>query len=330
MLRISFTSADIARTRIAGGPDPLWELVLALQMLRPQRGDLLFRGWRGETTDVLRRAGLGPSLTLLLALTPNVGYFPDFLNPIEAARGLEHGLEAIRGTRKQRLRRDMRRLAQSRRLPAGASRVAGGDQGVLAELTGTMRTCYDLLVAPYRRSIDTAVDRDRSLRVHSLATGGVEGLLGSLTPWAAWSSGELRIPKHRDQDLHLDGRGLLLIPSYFCVTGPITMLDPELPPVLIYPVERSAETLPVRHHTTPPALSALVGATRAAVLDAIGANPTTTTELARRVGISIASASEHTAVLRQCGLVTSYRDRNRMVHHLTVLGLALLDPSRAA
>ena len=127
------------------------------------------------------------------------------------------------------------------------------------------------------------------------------------------------------EELHLDGRGLLLIPSYFIVNKPLTMFDPALPPVLVYPVQRPPDALPVRDTAKPQALGALIGPTRAAVLQAIGTNPRTTEELARRAGISAASASEHSGVLRRSGLVESDRDRNRMRHRLTALGLALLD-----
>ncbi|GAA3598798.1 winged helix-turn-helix domain-containing protein [Nonomuraea rosea] len=330
MLRIYFTSDDIARTRIAAGPDPLWELVLSLQMLRPQRGDLLFTSWRKEGSRAVRHARLGEVLALLLALTPNVGYFPDFLNPIEAVHGLDHGLEALRTTPIPMLKRDVRRLAATHRLPSSARRLADGEPPVLAELTDAMRRCYELIVLPYRRSIDAALEKDRRIHTFALAAGGVEGLLASLRPMMTWSAGELHIPGHRDQELHLQGRGLLLIPSYFCVSGPLTMLDPDLPPVLVYPVERGPDALPTtRASTVPAALGALIGSTRAAVLDAIGTREgTSTTALARHLGISLASASEHTTVLRQSGLISSHRDHNRTLHHLTELGRTLLDTDR--
>ncbi len=325
MLRIYFSSDDIARTRIAPGPDPLWELMLALQMLSPQRGDLLFTGWRREATEALRHADLGPPLELLRALNPNVGYFPDFLNPIEALHGLDHGLEAIRRTPKRMLTRDVRELARSRRLPATVREVADGDPRTLKTLTSTMRACHELVLAPYWSHIETAVDRDRSTKVNALAHGGVQAMLACLRPLAGWSDGELRVPDYRDQELHLDGRGLLLIPSYFIVNKPLTMFDPALPPVLVYPVQRPPDTLPVRDTARPQALSALIGPTRAAVLQAIGTNPRTTEELASRAGVSAASASEHSGVLRRSGLVESHRERNRMRHRLTALGLALLE-----
>jgi DNA-binding transcriptional ArsR family regulator len=325
VLRIYFARDDFARTRLAGGPDPLWELGLSLQMLRPQRGDLAFTIWRRKARAAIDNARLGAVTELLLALTPNVGYFPDFLNPIEAAHGLDAGLEAIRGTPIPALDHDIGRLATTRRLPATARQLAAGNPQVLRKMTAAMRVCYDLTVAPYRRQVATAVARDRRRRLDAFARGGVEGLLTSLRPMMSWSPDELSVPSHRDQELHLGGRGLLLIPSYFCVSGPLTMFKASLPPVLVYPVERGPEDLPHPADTPAAALDALMGLTRAAVLEALHTGEMTTTELARTVGISAASASEHAKILRNAGLLISRRDRNRMLHHLSGLGLAFLE-----
>jgi DNA-binding transcriptional ArsR family regulator len=70
-------------------------------------------------------------------------------------------------------------------------------------------------------------------------------------------------------------------------------------------------------------LAALLGRTRAAVLEAavLGC---TTGELSRRLDISPASASEHTAVLRKARLLTSRRNGPAVHHRPTPLGLTLL------
>ncbi len=151
-------------------------------------------------------------------------------------------------------------------------------------------------------------------------------MLRSLGPLARWSADELVMPRHRAQEIHLDGRGLVLIPSYFCVSGPLTMPRPGAAPGPDLPGRApTRRLLPMSETARPEALSALIGVTRAAVLQATIANPGTTEELARRVGVSAASASEHAGVLRRAGLITSFRDRNRMQHQLTSLGVALLD-----
>lgn len=160
MLRIQFTTEDVARTRIVDRLDPLWELVLALHMLRRQPGDEPFALWRRQAIRTLRGAGLGERLHTLLAIVPLIGYFPDFLNPIAALDGFDEGLEAIRSTPRTRLHQEMVHLAQSRRLPSAAERIAEGNPGALIELTDTMRACFDIIVNPYLPHIRTSLDRD--------------------------------------------------------------------------------------------------------------------------------------------------------------------------
>jgi DNA-binding transcriptional ArsR family regulator len=329
MLRIYFTAEDIARTRLATAPDPLWELVLSVQMLRGQRGDLLFSRWRRETAAALRHHSFGADLRLLMQLCPEIGYFPDFLNPAEAMRGLDHGLDAVRRTPKALLRRDMTFLSQSKRrqgepLSARAVGIMRGDPAALDTLTRTMKDYYRLAISPHHHVIEKAVGQDRNNRLLAFTEGGVEGLLKGMRPMLRWEAGELSVPQHRDQEIHLGGRGLTLIPSYFCVNQPMTMFDPGLPPVLIYPVPRSAETLTALDGPRRTALASLIGQTRAAMLESIG-DGGTTTELARRAGVSPASASEHASIMRAAQLIQSRREGNRMVHELTSLGLSLLN-----
>jgi DNA-binding transcriptional ArsR family regulator len=205
--------------------------------------------------------------------------------------------------------------------PGRIAGLARGEPAAMSELTRTMREYYELAIQPHERGIEAAIHADRNLRLDAFSRAGIEGMLASLRPMMTWNAGELQVHGHRPQEIHLDGRGLLIIPSFFCVNHPMTMFDPTLPPVLIYPTPRSPEHLPQGNRV---ALSALIGQTRAAMLEAIGSG-CTTSELARRVGVSAASASEHAAILRSAKLITSHRDRNRMVHHVTRLGLSLLD-----
>jgi predicted transcriptional regulator len=71
------------------------------------------------------------------------------------------------------------------------------------------------------------------------------------------------------------------------------------------------------------ALAALVGRNRAAVLRTV-ADGCSTTELADRVGISLAAASQHASVLRDAGLITTHRQGSAVLHLLTPLGAELL------
>jgi DNA-binding MarR family transcriptional regulator len=78
----------------------------------------------------------------------------------------------------------------------------------------------------------------------------------------------------------------------------------------------------------PSALASLIGRTRARVLAVIGGGGgLTTTEIARRLRISPASASEHAYALRAAGLIRSERDGPCVEHRVTRLGRALLGGS---
>jgi hypothetical protein len=42
-----------------------------------------------------------------------------------------------------------------------------------------------------------------------------------------------------DRDLYLDGRGIELQPSAFCWQVPTKLQDPELKPILVYPIQHA-------------------------------------------------------------------------------------------
>lgn len=333
MLRIVFTAGDLARTRVAGAPDPVWELILSLHQLQGRSRDPIGSGWRREVTGSLRRQRLVGPFRFLFALNPPRGYFPDFLTPAASRDGFEAGLEAMRSTPIAMVRRDLSVLAAQSPLPApAATALARGEPEALRDLTDSMTRYRRVAVDPYWPRTLAAVEADRRRRARAVLDGGIQGLLTSFLPQMRWvssgGSGVLEVLGYPfSRELHLHGRGLLLVPSFFCNPVPVALLDPELPPVLVYPVDRLGGALdrpaPERG---PDALAALLGRTRAAVLAAVG-DGCSTGELARRLAISPAAASQHATVLRNAGLVSTHRDRNTVLHTLTALGLAVLEAS---
>lgn len=323
MLKIFFSGDDVARTRVARAPDPLWETVLSLHILQNRRAQASFGPWRDAASERLRQARPSLDLRLLLTLNPPTGYFPDFLTPSAGFDGLGAGLDALAATSPALLRRDLGILASERPLPAEAGDLARGDGAALTHLANIMRAYFDAALAPHWSTVESVVEADRARRVRAIAGSGAAGLLESLRPAMRWHGEELHVDYPFDQEMHLGGRGLLLVPSYFCWRYPVTLLDPSLPPVLVYPAER-----PAADHAIPDesrrALRALLGSTRASALAAVG-DGCTTSELARRIGVSAAAASQHATVLRNAGLITSHRDRNMVVHSITPLGTAVLN-----
>ncbi|MCX5069341.1 winged helix-turn-helix domain-containing protein [Micromonospora lupini] len=331
MLKIHFSGEDILRTRVAPAADPVWELVLSLHVLQGRNRDPLTSTWRRTVTRGLRQDVSSEQLRLLFALNPPRGYFPDFLTPYASVDGFEAGLEAVRSTPIELLQRDLTLVAADNQLPASASALARGDVATLRHLADSMEQYRSLAIGPYWSRIQSAVAADRTRRARALLDGGVEGLLASLRPRLRWDSGVLEVRDYpHSRELHLDGRGLLLVPSFFCAGTPVALLDPALPPVLVYPVDRlgglattDGEAL-AESSAGRESLAALLGRTRAAVLEASD-DGCTTGEVARRLNISPAAASQHATVLRNAGLLVSHRDRNTVLHTLTPLGRAVLD-----
>jgi DNA-binding transcriptional ArsR family regulator len=331
VLRVHFTAEDLARVQVATELDPLWETVLGLQQLTcpGRRGARVFRSWRRQAGAVVERRQLAGAVRMLAALVPSSGAFPDFLTPAAAAAGLDAGLDAVRGTSRGRLRRELRWLpaggARREPVPLWLRDLAAADRDRMGELTDALRGVYEVVSAPHWPEATALVEADRALRARRLRDGGVHGLLGSLCTAVRWDPPVLHADYPVDRDLHLNGRGLRLVPSYFCWRTPVAFVDPELTPVLVYPIDHGTPDADGKDAdgNDRQALPALLGRTRARVLVALD-DTATTGELARRLRVSPASASQHVHVLAAANLVRSRRDGNQVLHSLTPLGSALL------
>lgn len=315
LLRIHFTGADLVRTSVANQPDLLWETVLSLRVLQHRAGSPAGVLWRRE---VLARQAA--HLQVLLPLVRPRGYFPDFITPPEGVLGLERGLGALVRTPKRRLHGDLAVLAQDGSLPSWTKDLADGRPDALRLVDQAFRGYYASAVAPWEQAMRTTVRAEHAAKAQVAAESGVEGVLSSLCPSMRWAPPVLEVEYPVDQELRLNGRGLLLVPTMFRTRTPVSLLDPDLPPVLTYPARRPAPS------STPAGiqLEPLMGRTRTAILRTTAEGSRSTTEVARLVGVSQASVSHHTAVLRDAGLISSTRRRNTMLHTVTPLGALLL------
>ncbi|WP_328995512.1 helix-turn-helix domain-containing protein [Kribbella sp. NBC_01245] len=320
-VRIHFTSADLARTHIAAEPDPLWEMMCSLHLLQGEKPQsysewrrTLPRGPEGERFRHLIRTTLAPA-------APRGAYFPDFMTPIEGLAGFEAGLEAVLSTPRRRMRRELELVTPLRGSAGWIASLARGDAADIATLGAAMQTYYERALLPYWPTIRARVRAEYLLRSRLYADDGVTGLLASLRPKLRWEPPVLELSGPVTREVHLNGRGLTLIPSYFNWHNPMLMYDPELPPIVIYPSGRFGSLPP----GSPPgkALADLLGTTRAATLRAV-ADGCTTTELAARTGVSRSTASEHAGVLRSAGLITTQRQGLSVWHTPTALGAHLL------
>lgn len=314
-LRMVFDRDDLQRIRVAETPDPMWELVLSSHRLRDHRPS----SWRRRVqSNAHQDEHSARVLKTLFTLVPPKGNFPDFLTPAGLPGSLESGFEAVACTPRGRLRADLRTVFTGA-APQWVTRLADGDREEVHRVVGALRDAYDLVIAPIWHSVRETVAADRAERVRTLAGEGAGALMSGIPGVRGWDGEVLEIAYPAERTVRLDGRGLILVPSHFCAGKPVTLVDPALPPVLIYPAGR----VTARPAATTPELVALLGRTRAESLGALRV-PHTTSKLASCLGTSIGTASKQATVLREAGLVTSVRQGGAILHHLTQLGTALL------
>ncbi|MFF2073628.1 DUF5937 family protein [Kitasatospora sp. NPDC058162] len=325
--RFHFTGADLARTRVAASVPPLEELSIALRVLQDRNQALRFGTWRREV-----RARLPPQARMVLDLTPRHGWAPGFLIP-QGTGSVPELLEQIAATPTARVRASLARIAERQRMPGWAARLSDSPE-VLRQLVDALGQVHATVLAPYWPQITTQVAADRAVRSHDLLHGGVERLLNGLCPprirWRAPVL-EVDLVSGLEGEVHLEGQGLLLIPSVFSTEVPVVDPDAEPQPILTYPARRDGTITPLTLTTTtaadgtPAPLAALLGRTRAAVLRVIVQRPGCTTgEIATALAVGPSSASQHATVLREAGLITTLRHHNTALHTPTAAGLALL------
>ncbi|MET8066321.1 winged helix-turn-helix domain-containing protein [Micromonospora sp. NPDC005313] len=321
-LRIHFTAGDLSRTRLAARPDPLWETICSLHRLQTRAGYAGYAHWHRQVRPDLERTGLVPVVReRLLPIAPLKRYFPDFLTP-GPVTDPDEAIDRVLDTPTRRIRTELGRMVTPVDSPWLVD-LAAGRPAARHALGDALRAYFRVALAPHWAQITSAVSGDRALRGAWVLDDGAGRILDDLSPETSWEPPVLSVRGYPDdRDMRLDGRGITLIPSYFCWHVPITLADPELPPTLVYPACRQ------RPEPTPPTgpqrrLGPLLGHTRVAVLRA-AAGGATTGELARRARISPATTSHHTGILREAGLIVSQRHGNLMLHRLTAMGEALL------
>ncbi|GII65928.1 transcriptional regulator [Sphaerisporangium krabiense] len=328
MLRVHFTAEDLARTRVAASPWPYAEALLATRLLGRRDGTGIFDGWRRQV-----RRRLGPGVRLLGRLYPGHGLMLDLFTMVGPGSSLEESLDRLMSAPRAQLRHELCVLG-GRDLPARVADLAAGDATALAELADGIRE-VGCALDPGHNGAAAYLDAVNALHARDLCTGGVEKLLAGLHHSMVWRFPVLRISDKPDvtYDFHLGGRGLTAIPSLFCWPTPVFLWDPfddAAPALLLYPAVGTLADFAEAWSPPgggPQALRTLLGRTRAAVLETVDV-AATTTEIARRLGISLPSASQHATALRDAGLVASRRTGPAVHHTLTPLGRDLLQGDR--
>ena len=347
MLTITFTVEDLARTRLA--VSPLWETVASIRLLKTPRAQTFHREWARTTKDRIARAGV--ELELLFDLIdPGVWYLADFLTPPpqSAVPDLATDLGAMRRVPAEQVRADLdvlgyarthpigsleeasvpRRLrsARAKDLPSGAAAdlYADPDAGI-SRLADQVEAYWELAMAPHWGRIRALLEGDVLYRGRRLGQAGPAGLFEDLAESVRWRDGALHIKHRRFKGVRqLSGEGLLMTPSAFVWPMVYSSTITPWQPTLTYPARGVATLWNDSARTASAGVSAVLGRSRAELLSQLD-TPRSTTELARRTGLTAGGVSQHLGALRSGGLVTPHRVGRVVLYARTSVAEALLE-----
>ncbi|MEL5958142.1 winged helix-turn-helix domain-containing protein [Streptomyces sp. CLV115] len=312
MLRIRFTTQDIARICFAPRPAPLQELHAALRTVVTRQGGPLFAPWRGR---VLRSL---PAAAAPLADLVPAGRPPSFLDVLGDT--LADSFEQIRAISPGVVRSELERIYEDVPAPAWIRGLRTHDDMAWRTLYRAQQAAYETVLAPVWSVVQELHREEFTRYALTVAEHGVAAALTGLAPGSRLDGEVWEWPDAAARDVRLDGRGLVLLPTFHHPAGPLLQDSPGRPAVLTYPTGSPGIPLTTgRPDVSAEALAAVLGRTR---LDALRllAEPHTTTSLARALDVSNATASSHAAALRSAGMTTTTRTGRSVTHRRTALG----------
>jgi DNA-binding transcriptional ArsR family regulator len=345
-VRIEFDGDDFAKVRIAG-LNPLTEVEAAAHRSLRQPAPLL-RTWAQQTRD-----RLGPAGPLILAdlRSPVVQIATFGLNSsLPFFHTFEDGLNEALSQSNRRWQSVVEDLAI-----LGIS-LSFTDVGTLLHsLERSALNYYEAALAPYWEALVAQAESATNAWATTMRHKGLGAMFSTLYPGIRWEAPILSVtsisqagrcppgcPHYTSRQtvevatsdsnfpVRVSQEGLHIIPSIF---SSACAVDGDLRPgprldinTLVVPVPVDVNAFGgVRSAADGGSLIQLLGMTRACVLVACLNTEQTTTSLARTVGVSVSSASEHAAVLRSAGLLSSRRERNAVLHTANNLGKNLAD-----
>lgn len=312
MLRVHFTAEDFARTRFAARPAPLQELHAALTTAMTQSGGPLFAPWRGR---ILRSL---PATSSPLADLVPAGHPPSFLDILGDT--VADGFKQIRATSPGLVRSELERVYGTMPAPRWIRDLHADDETAWHTLHRAQQATYETVLAPVW-SVVQDLHREAFTRYAlTVAEHGVAATLTGLAPGSRLHEGVWEWPGAAPaRDVCLDGRGLVLLPTFHHPAGPLLQDTPGQAAVLTYPAGPGLPPTAGDPAVSAEALAAVLGRTRLDALPLL-AEPHTTTSLARALHVSNATASSHAAALRSAGMATTTRTGRSVTHQRTALG----------
>ncbi len=319
VIELLFEPGDLARIRF--GRSPMLELMSSVRIADHADRARMHRPW----VQSVRGAVSALRLELLQPLLSDPRYVPEFLTPPPDRMDTRFAdeLARIRSTPETAVRAQLDLLGGGAPLPESLLALYENPERHLGRLAAEVQVYWRVAIEPIWSRLAGLLDAEIGYRADQLTSGGIVRLLGNLHPELEYAEDALRIlwPTWQSQN-RLDGAGVLLVPCVFAWPSLLVDTSPQCP-TLIYGPRGVGQVWDGSARSSAPSLADLLGRSRAALLARLDL-PLSTTQVARDLGLSAASVSEHLSVLRRSRLVTSRRSGRQVLYQRTALGTDLL------
>jgi DNA-binding transcriptional ArsR family regulator len=320
---IVFTVGDLTDVRFC--TSPLWETVFSVRVLGAPGRFPALNPWLRQTRAALaERPDVVGHLAYLREFVRVGMWMPDFLTPPPRSRQVELGdeLDQMMRTPLERVSSDILACTRWRPITATARAAAADPSGVQQRLRGAILAWHEVAIAPHWPRMRALHDADIAYRTRQLSRGGLRLLFSTLHPTIRWEGDRLVTDDPYDLSLAIAGRGLPLLPSVFVDRRVLWNVTDDTPPLGVYPV-RAVGTLWSDATAPGGGLAKVLGPGRAQVLGLLRA-PATTTDLARRTGLSPGAVSQHLSALHGAGMIARARHGREVFYEVTEVGAGLL------
>jgi DNA-binding transcriptional ArsR family regulator len=317
-----------ALTRVRFAISPMFEMTRSVKALRDPAGAALHLPWVERALPRIADLDLAP----LFALQGSHVYNPDFVNPPPSGPlvEFEDELATMVATPPEQIAAEVRYAYRGTKLPAVLEPFLSRPEEAIEQLAELMREYWRRCHAEHWPRMRSLLEHDVLYRSRQIADGGTARLFCDLDPGVSWKDGVLRIEcGDCEEDLDLDERGLLLVPSVFVWPKVTTLTLEPWQPTLAYPARGIGMLWSPEERSAPDALERLVGRTRATLLDALD-SPRSTTELSGELGLTPGGVSQHLSVLRDAGLVCGRRVARSVLYLRSAQGDALVKTAGGA